>query len=136
MSEEEFKGNKKDVKDYMVFQGTKIINNNNKLINPKKLYVEKQLASTFLSEQELGYSYILLKNEIQKIYELVKSIGEFIKKEETDGEKTNILKITSFIEEDYNTKINPTYLNFLIEIVETYFDIKVPSISESFLESL
>ena len=136
MSEEEYKGSKKDFKDYMVFQGTKIINNNDKLINPKKLYIEKQFASKFFSEQELGYSYILLKNEIQKVFELTKSIGEFIKKEETDGEKTNILKITSFLEKDYNTKINPTYLNFLIEIVENYFNIKVPSISESFLESL
>ena len=77
MNENEFKDNKKQFKDFMVFKSTQIIRNFKKLINPKKLYVEKQIINQFLTDQELGYSYITLKNEISKAYKLSKAIVDF-----------------------------------------------------------
>ena len=99
----------------MVLKGNEILKNANKLLNDKKLGVEKHIVSKFLTEQELGYSYILLKNEIQK---------------------ANILEASANLEQKYLIKISPMYLNFLNEIVKNYYGMTVPSASQSFLGSL
>jgi hypothetical protein len=128
--------NKKQYKDCMIFEGNKIVKNMKKLINPKKLWVEKHIVHRFLTEPELGYSYIILKNEVQKAFELSKAIVEAVKESRKDGEKENVLKITGEVEDYYKIKIGSLYLNFLIEIVQTYFDVAVPTVVESFFNSL
>ena len=124
--------------EYSINQiGVKIRRQNpKKLINPKKLHIEKQIVNKFLTTRDLGYSFIFLKNEIQKVYELAKSIFDFIKREEQTKNKINILRITTNLEQIYSVKIDPVYLNFLIDIVEKYYNISIPSISDSFLTSL
>ncbi|MFX1393711.1 MAG: hypothetical protein ACFFAH_09055, partial [Promethearchaeota archaeon] len=62
VTEEMYKNNKKNYKDSMVFDHITILRNINKFINPKKLSVEKQIVSRFITEFDLEYSYILLKN--------------------------------------------------------------------------
>ena len=136
LTPDNYNQNKKQYKEYMIFEGNKIIKNMKKLINPKKLWVEKHIVSRFLTEPELGYSYIVLKNEIQKAYELSKSIVEAVQESRKDGEKENILKIIGEIEDYYKIKIGSLYLNFLIEIIQTYFDMAVPTVVESFFNSL
>ena len=133
---EDYNKNKKQYKDCMIFNGNKIVKNAKKIINTKKLWVEKHIVHRFLTEPELGYSYIILKNEIQKAYELSKAIVENVEKSRSGGEKENILKITGDIEDHYQIKIGSLYLNFLIEIVQSYFDIAVPTVVESFFNSL
>jgi hypothetical protein len=136
IKESDYNKNKKQYKDYMVLKGNEILKNANKLINPKKLAVEKHIVSKFLTEQELGYSYIILKNEIQKAHELSNSIVEFVEEKASKNEKVNILEASANIEHKYSIKISPMYLSFLNEIVKNYFGITVPSASQSFLGSL
>ena len=133
VKEEEYKVNKKEYKNCIVIKEVEIIRNQKNIINQKKLYIEKQIVNKFFSTTELGYSYIFLKNEIGKCYELSKAIVDFIKEEK---ENKNLIKISKNLEERYHIKINPTYLNFLISIVENYFGLQVPSISESFFNAL
>ena len=136
MLEEAYNKSKKEYKDYIVLDNNKILRDSRKIINPKKLDVEKHIINRFLTEHELGYRYIILKNEIQKAYELSNSIKEFIKEKESKKEKPNILEISSNLEHTYSVKINPIYLDFLIDIVKNYHDVEVPSVSQSFLGSL
>lgn len=136
ISEEIYKKNKKQYKDSMVFKRNEIIQNYKKKINPKRLNVEKNIVNKFITERELGYSYIFLKNEILKAYKLSKSIVDFIEAEKVKSKKVNILEITANLETVYYVKINPVYLEFLIGIAESYFNVSVPSVSESFLKSL
>jgi hypothetical protein len=136
MSEKDYNANKKKYKDYMVFQGKEILRNVSKTINPKKLHVEKHIINKFLTEQELGYSYIMLRNEIQKAYELSKSITDFIKEQEQQKKKPNLLEISASLEHKYKVKISQTYLNFLLDIVKNYFGTPVPTISQSFLGAI
>jgi len=133
MTEEYYKSNKKLYKDSMVFKDSKIINNVNHLINSKKLNVEKFIVNKFLTENELEFSYIVLKNEIQKAYDLSKTIVDFINDCKKTNDPINILKIITQLEKTYYIKINTIYLKFLIEIVESYFGAVVPSITDSFL---
>ena len=136
ITKEMYKNEKKKYKDSMVFESYKILNNVKKIINPKKLEIEKKIINKFISERELGYSYIILKNEIQKAAELSKKIVQFIKECEEKNETVNILKINSQLEEFYSIKISTIYLKFLIEIVSNYYGIEVPSFTDSFFDFL
>ena len=119
----------------MVFDGTKIIRNVDKSINPKKLTIEKQIVQKFIADIDLNLSLLYLKNDIQKVYFLAKSMVDIINNQ-YKNEKINILKINKNLEETNNTKINNLYLEFLVEIVRNYFGINVPSIFESFHDLL
>ncbi|HEY0087348.1 MAG TPA: hypothetical protein VGB37_00810, partial [Candidatus Lokiarchaeia archaeon] len=130
ISNETYKKNKTEFTDCMVFRDNEILTNNKKIINPKKLWVEREIVNKFLSEQELGFSYLKLKNEIQKVFEFSKLIFDFITNSKKD-EKPNALKIRNYLEETYKIKISPLYMNFLIEIVKYYFGVSIPSLSES-----
>jgi len=136
MTENQYIKRKKEFKDAVVFQGDEIIRNNKKIINPKKLLVEKSIINKFLSEHDLGFGYIILKNEIHKAFELSKSIANFIEEEQKNGQKINILSIQTELEKIYSVKINTTYLKFLIEIVVNYFGYSVPSLMDGFYNFL
>ncbi|MFX0073601.1 MAG: hypothetical protein ACFFAO_21190 [Candidatus Hermodarchaeota archaeon] len=132
ISKEEYNNNKKNYKDYMVFEGSRIVNNVNNTIQPKKLKVEKKIVQNFLTESQLSTSLILLKNEFRKTYVLSKTIVDFIDSH-TDEEKINATKILENLEKTHNIKVDRLYLNYLIEIVNNYFKIKIPIIYDSFL---
>ncbi len=133
-TEENYKNNKKNYKDSMVFENINILRNFKKLINPKKLSIEKQIVNRFLVEYDLSYSYIILKNDIQRAFELSKAIVDIINDSKEKNETVNTLKIRAQLEKVYEIKINTIYLKFLMKIVEDYFGVAVPSITDSFLE--
>jgi hypothetical protein len=135
ISKEKYNQEKKQYKDCMVFEGSEIINNVKKLINPKKLSIEKEIVLRFLSEMDLNSSLLVLRNDINKIYFLSKSIVDAINSLD-NKEKINILKINKSLEEAHNIKINNIYLEFLVDIVRNYFKINVPGIFESFHDLL
>ena len=135
LSNEQYKQESKAYKNYMTFEGTKIIRNVDKALNLKKLAIEKQIVQKFMAEIDLHSSLLFLKNDLQKAYFLSKSMVDIIKNQD-QSEKINILKINKKLEEIHNTKINNLYLEFLVEIVRNYFGINVPSIFESFHDLL
>lgn len=143
---EEYKKKGTIFKDSMVFEDKYILRNLNKLIDPKTLKVEKEIVNRFLSEYELGNSYILLKNEIYKAFLLSKSIVDFAnnysKNEELNSNEvmdnsiiTSIVDgvvnrekfisnlVSDHLEKKFNVKVQKNYLNFLFDIVENYFEI-------------
>ena len=130
MTKKDYKKNKKMYKDHMVFNRSEILNNVNKIINVKKLKVEKYFVKNFLSEPDLSYSYIILKNEIRKIYQLSKSVIDYANEQKI--EKLNLKLIVDYLTEKYNIKIQKTYLNFLIDIMKSYFDFDLLSIISAF----
>ena len=132
ISEESYKENKKQYKDAVVLNGIGINKNVKNTINPKKLNVEKSIIIKFLTEKDLGLSYIMLKNEIQKAFVLAKSIANYITKEREEHNKVSILKIQSELENEFKVKIDMLYLKFLIEIVINYFKVSVPSLIDGF----
>ncbi|MFX1338154.1 MAG: hypothetical protein ACFFDK_06070 [Promethearchaeota archaeon] len=136
ITEENFKNNKNSYKYSMVFDHLAIIRNVKNLINPKKLYIEKQLIRRFLAEEDSGYSYIILRNDIQRAYDYAKSIVNFINDFKERNETVNILKISTKLEEKYNIKVNREYLDFLIDIVKNYFGVAAPSYRDSFISAL
>ena len=136
ITRELYDNEKKKYKDSIVLEGYNMLNNPKKIIDIKDLAIEKQLVSRFLTEKELNYSYIILKNEIQKIAELSKKVMEIIKVHNEKNENINILKIHSQLEDFYKTKINMGYFKYLLSNVGNYYGIKIPTFTESLLDLL
>ncbi len=127
ISEDQY--NSESYNDYIVFNSKDVIKDEDGIINIKKLGVERALVQKFIEEYEPIPSLISLQNGLQKVYELSETIADIVKglkkKEEIYSKK--IIKDLSKI---HNVKIKLTYLAFLIEIVENYFQVEVPKSSK------
>lgn len=126
ISEEDYKKNKGQYKEHLVFKNLEIVRDKNKIINPKKLEIEEALMHKFFTEYDLMAGLITLKNELNKIFEFSKTIGEFI---ESQKGKTITSKILiGLVSEKHEEKIQMSYLNYLIDIIRYYFKVEVPKI--------
>ena len=123
MSEDQHQS--ENFKDSIVLKGTKIVQDNKNILNPKKSRIEKSLIRNFLEEYELFPSMINLHKRIQKTYELSEAIIEIIKNLKKK-EKLVLKEVIEEIENAHYVTIQIPYLEFLYEIVENYFNIQVP----------
>jgi len=127
ISEDQY--NSESYNDYIVFDSKDVIKDKYGIINIKKLGVERALVQKFIEEYEPIPSLISLQNGLQKVYELSETIADIVKglkkKEEVYSKK--IIKDLSKI---HNVKIKLSYLDFLIEIVENYFQVEIPKSSK------
>jgi len=112
-------------KNHVFLEGYDIIRRDKiKAINPKKLKVERQIIHNFLSENDSISKLITLKNEILKVYKMSETIIEFNKNLKKKEEFTS-KKILLYLEEIYKIKIQTPYLNFLLNIVKSFFEVKL-----------
>ena len=126
MSESDYKNNKNEFKDYLIFKNQQVIRDNEKIINPKELEVERSIVQKFFNEYDLMTSLIILRNEINKAYEFSNSILDFI--ESHKGKQIISKMIINHISEKHDEKIQMLYLTFLLNIVRHYFKADVPKI--------
>jgi hypothetical protein len=124
--ETDYKKNKGEYKDYIVFKNREIIRDKEKIIDPKSLEIEKTIVRKFFGEYDLMAGLIILRNEINKAYEFSRSISEFI--EEHKDKQITSKMIINHISEKQGAKIQMPYLKFLISIVQNYFKVDVPKI--------
>ena len=123
ISDDDYKSNKKNYKEHIVLDGKNVIRDDDKIINPKKLKVEKQMVSNFFMELDPITSYVGLKNEIRKAFRLSQSIIDFSSKFKKDLTIDSELVI-DHLEKEFNFKIDKSYLEFLLEIVRINFGVK------------
>jgi hypothetical protein len=137
ISKEDYQNNKKLYKKDLVLDDKKIVNDREKIIGGKKLNIERKIVQKYLAENDQTASLIVLKNEIHIAYELSKTIADFIENSESIDEITS-KKIIDKIKLIHDIRVQIPYLNFLLEIVENYFEVEVPDISgvSNFLGSL
>lgn len=128
MTPEQYKDSKKSYKKHLVLDGNKIVLDKEKILDPKKIKVERTLIQKFLAEYTPKSSLIILKNEIQKAWELTKDIMNLIKNYSGD-EKLGKKKLIDNLAEQKNIKITFSYLEFLLDIIKNYsnFDLSVLS---------
>ncbi|MCK4480957.1 MAG: hypothetical protein KAV01_10550, partial [Candidatus Lokiarchaeota archaeon] len=126
ISEEDYKKNKGQYKEHLVFKNLEIVRDKNKIINPKKLEIEEALIHKFFAEYDLMAGLIILKNELNKIFEFSKTIGEFI--ESQKGKPITSKILIGLVSEKHEEKIQIPYLNYLIDIIRYYFKVEVPKI--------
>ncbi len=131
----DYKINKKNYKDILVFDDFQIIKNKKKLLKKNECKIEKSIIQKFFSEHDAKYCLITLRDEIRKAYilakELSKKIIELIKIE--GKEKIAGKNIVDDLTTIFDIKISLPYLVFLIDIAENYFDVAIPEIWKFFL---
>ncbi|KON28822.1 hypothetical protein AC481_00185 [miscellaneous Crenarchaeota group archaeon SMTZ-80] len=120
--------NLKDLSNPIVIKGREVIYDKEGIIDPKKIRVERTFVQKFLDEYDLTSSIIILKNELQRAYKLSETIVDIVKNLKKK-EKVYSRKIIDKLAEVHNVKVQMPYLDFLYEIVENYFDIKIPKSS-------
>ena len=123
ISEDDYKSNKKNYKEHIVLNGKNVIRDDEKIINLKKLKVEKHMVNNFFMELDPITSYFGLKNEIRKAFRLSQSILDFASKFKKDLTIDSELVI-DHLEKEFNFKIDKSYLEFLLEIVRINFGVK------------
>jgi len=124
-------------KDYIVLKNNLILQDNDGILNPKKISFERSLVRKFLEEYEPIPSIIYLHEGIQKTYELSEIIVERVKNLKKK-EKLISNKVIEEIANVHGVKIQLPYLDFLYEIVENYFKVQIPRSSNvsNFLSTL
>ena len=127
----------KIIQGAVILDGNIIIKDDEKILNPKKLGVERSLVRKFLAEYEPKPSLIYLQNGLQKAYELSNIIVDIVTNLKNQ-EKVYSKNVIDEIARRNNVKVQLPYLDFLYDIVENYFDVKVPKSSNisNFLSTL
>jgi len=126
ISEMDYKKNKNEFEDYLIFKNREVIRDKNKVINPKGLEIERSIVQKFVAEYDLMAGLIILRNEINKAYEFSNSISNLI--ENHKGKPLTSKIIINHISDKHDEKILMPYLTFLIDIVRHYFKVDVPKI--------
>ncbi|MHA1293728.1 MAG: hypothetical protein ACTSQJ_13805, partial [Promethearchaeota archaeon] len=124
-----YKKNKKLFKDYIVLDVYKVINDKFKILEPKKIKIERTIVQKFLAEYNPKSSLIILKNEIQKAFELSKEIMKLIEDYDSN-EKLGKKRLIDMLAEQNNIKISFSYLEFLLDILKNYFKFELKVLSD------
>jgi len=129
-TQENYNEDKKKYKDCIIIDGNEVINDKNKIMKPKLINIERTIVQKFLAEQDPKSSLIILKNEIQKVYHLSEEIVNYNNSLKENEELTS-KKIMDYFEEVKDTKIQLQYLDFLFEIINNYFEVKLAMSSKT-----
>jgi len=127
ISKEDYSNNKEKYKNFIILEGTRVINDEDGIFEPKKLFIENKLIERFLSESKSTLSLVLLKNEIKKSYVLARSISQFAMSYKKKKKLSSKI-ITDYLIEAFGIKIEKTYkkyLSWLLDIAKEYFGIDV-----------
>ena len=130
ISNKDFKNDKKDYKNYLVFEGSKIIQDKEKFNLNKKLKLENVIVQKFYSEFDPQSCLIIFKNEIQKSYRLAEQLIE-LNENLKEGEEFTTKLVFEYLLEHYHVKVPFNYILFLIDIIDNYFNVNLKKPSDS-----
>lgn len=125
---------RKQFKKHIIIEQNKVIHDKQKILNAKNIKIETIIIQKFLEEYKIRTSLIILKNEIQKAYKLAEEIAHRMEELYANDEiQIDIKDFFNNLAEGYNIKISLPYIRFLIDIVENYFEKKIPEVWKFFL---
>jgi len=124
-----YKKNKRKLKKHIVLNKSNVLNDRNKILEPKKIKIERTIIQKFLAEYDAKSSLIIVKNEIQKAYELAKTIITLIDNYDEE-EKLGKKKLIDQLSEQRKIKISFSYLEFLLDILKNYFEYDLSVLSD------
>jgi hypothetical protein len=121
--------------DFIVLEKNEIISDKDKILKEKETKVERKIDQKFLEEIEPKHSLAKLKIEIQKSFKLATELSKKISGLSAEERDRNLdaKKIIEDLTNIYNVKISLSYLKFLVDIVENYFEVKIPVLWKIFI---
>ena len=125
-----FKKDKKKYKEFIVFDGINVNQDKAKFINSKKSKIESTIVQKFYIDTDIEQSLLFFKNEFEKAFVLGKEVILFNNNlQETQDFTTK--RIFEHLLDKYKVKMPHDYLQFIIDITETYFQAKLKKPSSS-----
>lgn len=132
LNKHDYKKQKKNYKGHVIIDSDNIIQDKSRILKPKLLKLENKIVQKFMEEPDPKSSLIIIKNEIQKAFELSNSAYEYIKTLEK-GETLDAEILNKSLQKKYlNIEIQSSYLNFIVEIIEKQNDIIVADAADPF----
>ena len=119
-----YKKNAKQYRNNVVFKDKKIIRDPNKIFEQSSLKIELAIVQQFYREYDEISCLILFKNEINKIERLIHQILKYHESQK-EGQEFKTKEAIEHLNNQYKTTIPLSYLNFLLDIIESYFEIKL-----------
>ncbi|MHA1726595.1 MAG: hypothetical protein ACTSXH_17450 [Promethearchaeota archaeon] len=128
ISGDDYRQKKDEYKGRCILKGKDVLNEKGELVDTSKWSVERRMIQKFYEETDPDTCLIILKNEIKKIHELAKSLIDFI--DHTKNKDTlNSKKMIVYLNATFKEKISMPFLEFLLDIIENYFEREVPKTS-------
>jgi hypothetical protein len=124
LSEEELKKSKNQYKNHIVVTNSGIIRNPFKFINIKNIKVEKQIFNTFFIQSEILAGLQVINHHVKKSYDLATFIKDYVQ-DHKDAKHIYAKELTDYLEQTHSSIVSTHYLDYLIEIVNNYFEIPV-----------
>jgi len=133
ISREEYVKNKKTYNNDLILEDNDVMNDREEIMKKNDLKIERTIARRFFDEVDPKSSLIILKNELNKAVELSKSLINLI--ENTQEKEIQFRLLMDHLKEEKGIKVEIAYLEFLIDLIENYFEIKFkkPSDISNFL---
>ena len=124
ISEEIYNNSKSEFKKSIVVNSTTVIKNPYKFMDIKKLKIEKKIINAFLVELNTHTGLKIIKKHAKIAFDLAGIVCDYVKNhvKEKHIYSKNIL---DYLEGTHKITVSPQYLDFLIEIVNHYFEIPV-----------
>lgn len=131
---EEYKKRTKDYRTNIVFKDSKILRDPNKKVEKANLKFELSIAQQFFTEYDEITSLIIFKNEINKIERLIHKILKYHETQK-EGQEFKTKEAIEYLNEIYKIVMPLPYLNFLLDIIETYYKVNLnrPTKTANFL---
>ena len=124
LSHQDYKKERKKYKESLVFDSTKVIKDNDKIIENSKLKIERAIVQRFFAELDQMSSLIIIKNQLDKISVIIQDILTF-NKTLKEGEELNSKEVLEYLNEKYQGTISLQYLNFLLDVAESYYNAQI-----------
>lgn len=130
ITENEYKKNKKQFREHLIFKGHQILKDKEKIIDTKKTKIENSIVQKFFSEYDSKSGIIIFKNELTKLFKLSQDLID-INANLKETEDFTTKKAIMYINEKYHIKISYPYVNRLMDVAEHYFNVKLKKASDS-----
>lgn len=130
-----YNNNRDYYRDFLIFDNTKIIRDKNKILKKKKIKIETMIIQKFLGEEDAKLSLIILKNEIQKAFEISKKIMRLIDTHKGE-KKLGRERLFKKFKETSAIKITYSYLEFILDILMNYFKFDMSALSDYYLPGI
>ena len=132
---EEYRKNKKIYGEFLVLVGKNIIGKTKKSINIKELKIEGEIVRDFYREVDSISGLKNLKDELRQIYALSHKLLEFYQKQDKQ-QPLQTRKAIRYLEDTHFIKIKRFYLQFLIKVIDNYFNTSIILVQDKLAEKI
>ncbi len=119
----DYKKSIENYRDYLVLSNGEVIGKYKYGFNDKKTDIENHLIKEFYEDPFLNKGLKRLKHKLQEIYDLLKELCNYYKRNNTISRK----EVAKYLEAVYfpKNRIKKEYLSFLIKVAREYFNVEI-----------